>query len=74
MEAIRVARLFGRMKDDLESGQIPSCRAADEAVRGAGPLAVRHAGIIACSMNGDEESDHYGTLRTLCEIGDIPEL
>jgi hypothetical protein len=49
-------------------------KTADEAARRAGLLADKHAGIVAYSMDVDEESGDYGTPRVLFQSGDVPEL
>ena len=46
----------------------------ERAIRTAKALAPKHAGVIAYSMDVDEESGDYGTPRVLFESGEVPEL
>lgn len=74
METIHVVQPFDRVKNGLKPSQVLQFKTADEAKRRAGLLANKHAGVIAYSMDVDEESGDYGTPRVLFESGDVPEL
>jgi hypothetical protein len=49
-------------------------KSGDEAARRAALLADKHAGVIAYSMDVDEEGGDYGAPRVLFRVGDVPEL
>jgi hypothetical protein len=74
METIHVVQPFDRGKNGLIPSQVLQFKTADEAARRAGLLAGKHAGIVAYSMDVDEDSGDYGTPRVLFESGDVPEL
>ena len=74
METIHVVQPFDQGKRGLVPGQVLQFKTADEATRRAGKLADKHAGIVAYSMDVDEESGDYGTPRVLFQSGDVPEL
>jgi hypothetical protein len=74
METIHVVQPFDRVKNGLKPGQVLQFKTADEAAGRAGLLAGKHAGVVAYSMDVDEESGEYGTPRVLFESGDVPEL
>ncbi|HEY8587291.1 MAG TPA: hypothetical protein VIL60_11290 [Rhodanobacter sp.] len=74
METIHVVQPFERVRNGLKPGQVLQFKTADEAARRAERLADKHAGIIAYSMDVDEDSGDYGTPRVLFKSGDVPEL
>ena len=74
METIHAVQPFDRVNNGLKPGQVLQFKTADEATRRAGLLADKHAGVVAYSMDVDEESGDYGTPRVLFESGDVPEL
>ena len=74
METIHVVQPFDRVKNGLKPSQVLQFKTADEAARRAGLLADKHAGVVAYSMDVDEDSGDYGTPRVLFESGDVPEL
>ena len=74
METIHVVQPFDQGKQGLVPGQVSQYKHADEAARRAERLADKHAGIIAYSMDVDEESGEYGKPRVLFKSGDVPEL
>ena len=74
METVHVVQPFDQVNNSLKPGQVLQFKTADEAARRAGRLADNHAGVIAYSMDVDEESGDYGTPRVLFESGDVPEL
>lgn len=74
METIHVVQPFDRAKDGLKPGAVLQFKTADEAARRAGLLADKHVGVIAYSMDVDEDSGDYGTPRVLFESGEVPEL
>lgn len=74
METIHVVQPFDRVRNGLKPGQVLQFKTADEAARRAGLLVEKHAGVVAYSMDIDEESGDYGTPRVLFQSGDVPEL
>jgi len=74
METIHVVQPFDRVKNGLKPSQVLQFKTADEAKRRAGLLADKHAGVVAYSMDVDEDSGDYGAPRVLFESGDVPEL
>lgn len=74
METIHIVQPFDRGKRGLTPCPVLQFKTADEAARRAGLLADKHAGIVAYSMDVDEEGGEYGTPRVLFESGDVPEL
>ena len=74
METIHVVQPFDRVNNGLKPSQVLQFKTADEAARKAEKLADKHAGVVAYSMDVDEESGEYGTPRVLFESGDVPEL
>lgn len=74
METIHVVQPFDRGAKGLIPGQVLQFKTAAEAARRAERLADKHAGIVAYSMDVDEEGGDYGTPRVLFESGDVPEL
>lgn len=74
METIHVVQPFDRAKRGLVPSQVLQFKTADEAARRAGLLADKHAGVVAYSMDVDEEGGEYGTPRVLFESGEVPEL
>lgn len=74
METINVVQPFDRAKRGLVPCQVLQFKTADEAARRAGLLADKHAGVVAYSMDVDEEGGDYGTPRVLFESGEVPEL
>ena len=74
METIHVVQPFDQGKAGLIPGKALQFTTADEAARRAERLADKHAGIIAYSMDVDEDSGDYGTPRVLFQSGDVPEL
>ena len=74
METVHVVQPFDRVKNGLKPGQVLQFKTADEAARRAALMAGKHAGIVAYSMDVDEESGDYGTPRVLFQAGDVPEL
>jgi hypothetical protein len=74
METIHVVQPFDRVRGGLKPGQVLQFKTADEAARRAGLLVDKHDGVVAYSMDVDEESGEYGTPRVLFESGEVPEL
>ena len=74
METIHIVQPFDRVRNGLKPGQVAQFKTADEAARRAALMAGKHAGVVAYSMDVDEESGDYGTPRVLFESGDVPEL
>lgn len=74
METIHVVQPFDQGNKGLVPGQVSQYKSADEAARRAERLADKHAGIIAYSMDVDEESGEYSKPRVLFKCGDVPEL
>ena len=74
METIHVVQPFDKGKKGLIPSQVLQFKTADEATRRAGLLADKHAGVIAYSMDVDEDGGDYGTPRVLFESGEVPEL
>ena len=74
METIHVVQPFDRGKKGLVAAQVSQYKTADEAARRAGRLADKHVGIIAYSMDVDEDSGDYGTPRVLFQSGEVPDL
>jgi hypothetical protein len=74
METIHVAQTFDWVSRHLKPGPVLQFKSADEAARRAALLADKHAGIIAYSMDVDEESGDYGAPRVLFQAGEVPEL
>jgi hypothetical protein len=74
METIYVVQPFDRATKGLVPGQVSQFKSADEAARRAERLAEKHAGVIAYSIDVDEESGEYGTPRVLFKAGEVPEL
>lgn len=74
METIHVVQPFERVKNGLKPSQVLQFETADEAARKARLLVDKHVGVIAYSMDVDEESGDYGTPRVLFQAGDVPEL
>ncbi|MEO8777747.1 MAG: hypothetical protein ABI389_03665 [Rhodanobacter sp.] len=74
METIHVVQPFDQVDRRLVPGQVLQFKTADEAARRAERLADKHAGIVAYSMDVDEDGGDYGTPRVLFQAGDVPEL
>lgn len=74
METIHIVQPFDQAKQGLKPGQVLQFKTADEAARRAEKMAQKHAGIVAYSMDVDEDSGDYGTPRVLFQSGDVPEL
>lgn len=74
METIHVVQPFDRASKGLVAGQVSQYKSADEAARRAERQADKHAGIIAYSMDVDEDSGEYGTPRVLFKSGEVPDL
>lgn len=74
METIHVVQPFDLSARGLVAGQVSQFKSADEAARRAERMADRHAGIIAYSMEVDEESGEYSKPQVLFKSGDVPEL
>ena len=74
METIHIVQPFDRVNNGLKPSPVLQFKTADEAARRARLLAGKHAGVVAYSMDVDEESGDYGTPRVLFESGDVPEL
>lgn len=74
METVHVVQPFDRVKQGMKPGQVLQFKTADEAKRRAGLMADKHAGIVAYSMDVDEDSGDYGTPRVLFQAGEVPEL
>ena len=74
METIHVVQPFDRVKKNLKPSQPLQFKTADEAARRARLLVDKHVGVVAYSMDVDEESGDYGTPRVLFESGEVPEL
>lgn len=74
METIHVVQPFDRVGTVLKPSQVLQFKTADEAARRAGRLADKHAGVVAYSMDVDEDSGDYGTPCVLFQAGDVPDL
>ena len=74
METIHVVQPFDRVKKGLMPRQVLQFKTGDEAARRAGLLADKHAGIVAYSMDVDEDGGDYSVPRILFQAGDVPEL
>lgn len=74
METIHVVQPFDRVKNALKPAAVLQFKSAEEAARKAERLADKHAGIVAYSMDVDEDSGEYSKPRVLFESGDVPEL
>ncbi len=74
METIHIVQPFDRENGGLIPGKVLQFKTAEEAARRASRLADKHAGIVAYSMDVDEEGGDYGTPRVLFQAGDVPEL
>ena len=74
METIHVVQPFDRVKNGLKPGQVLQFKTADEAARRARLMADKHAGIVAYSMDVDEESGDYGAPLVLFQSGEVPEF
>ncbi len=74
METIHVVQPFDLGNKGLAPGQVSQYKSADEAARRAERMADKHAGIIAYSMDVDEESGEYSKPRVLFKSGDVPDL
>lgn len=74
METIHVVQPFDLGKKGVSACPVLQFKTADEARRRAEKLADKHAGIIAYSMDIDEEGGDYGTPRVLFQSGEVPEL
>ncbi|HEU0197856.1 hypothetical protein [Rhodanobacter glycinis] len=74
METIHVVQPFDHAKQGLKAGQVLQFKTGDEAARRAALMADKHAGVIAYSMDVDEEGGDYGTPRVLFQSGEVPEL
>ena len=74
METIHVVQPFDQVGRRLVPGQVLQFKTADEAARRAERLAEKHAGIVAYSMDVDEDGGDYGAPRVLFQSGDVPEL
>lgn len=74
METIHVVQPFDRVKKGLMPRQVLQFKTGDEAARRAGLLADKHVGIVAYSMDVDEDSGDYSAPRILFQAGDVPEL
>ena len=73
METIHVVQPFDKGNKGLIPSQVLQFKTADEAARRARLLADKHAGVIAYSMDVDEDGGDYGTPRVLFESGEVPE-
>ena len=74
METIHVVQPFDQGSKGLVAGQVSQYKSPDEAARRAERMADNHAGIIAYSMDVDEDSGDYSKPRVLFQAGDVPEL
>ncbi|WEN14274.1 hypothetical protein PY254_13640 [Rhodanobacter sp. AS-Z3] len=74
METIHIVQPFDQVGRRLVAGQVLQFKTADEAARRAERLAEKHAGIVAYSMDVDEDGGDYGTPRVLFQSGDVPDL
>jgi hypothetical protein len=74
METIHLVQPFDRTRGGLMPRLVLQYKSADEAARRAGLLAEQHAGVIAYSMDVDEDGGDYSAPRVLFEAGEVPEL
>ncbi len=74
METIHVVQPFDHGKKGLVAGAVLQFKTADEATRKAGRLADKHAGILAYSMDVDEDTGDYSTPIILFKSGEVPDL
>lgn len=74
METIHIVQPFDRVKNALKPGPVLQFKTAGEAERRAERLAEKHAGIVAYSMDVDEDGGDYSTPRVLFQAGEVPEL
>ena len=74
METIHVVQPFDQGAKGLVAGAVLQFSTAEEAARRAARLADKHAGIIAYSMEVDEDTGDYSTPNVLFKSGDVPDL
>ncbi len=74
METIHVVQPFDHGNKGLVAGAVLQFSSADEAARRAARLADKHAGILAYSMDVDEETGDYSTPIVLFKSGEVPDL
>ncbi|HEV2540234.1 MAG TPA: hypothetical protein VGU03_11055 [Frateuria sp.] len=73
-ETIHIVQPFDRIKRGLMPRQALQYKTGQEASRRAELLASAHAGVVAYSMDVDEEGGDYGQPRVLFTAGEVPEL
>lgn len=74
METIHVVQPFDYGKNGLVAGAVLQFNSAAEAARRAERLADKHAGIIAYTMDVDEDTGDYSTPIVLFKSGEVPDL
>lgn len=74
METIHLVQPFDHVRGGLMPRLALQFKSGEEAARRAGLLADKHSGIVAYSMDVDEEGGDYGAPRVLFEAGEVPEL
>jgi hypothetical protein len=73
-ETIHVVQPFDRQKGGLIPRMASQRATGQEAALLAQRLASNHAGVVAYSMDVDEEAGDYGDPRVLFTAGEVPEL
>lgn len=73
-ETIHIVQPFDRIKRGLMPRQALQFKTGQEAANRAELLASNHAGVVAYSMDVDEEGGDYGEPRVLFSAGEVPEL
>jgi len=75
METVHIVQPFTRAESQ---GLLPKLALQftdpDEASARAAAIACQYAGVIAYSMDVDEDDGAYSEPRVLLQIGDVPEL
>jgi hypothetical protein len=75
METIHLVQAFSRGKRGaLVADKPQQYKTAEEAERRAGRMVDGVAGVMAYSMEVDEESGDYGTPKVLFSAGEVPDL
>ena len=73
-ETIHVVQPFDRQKGGLMPRMASQRATGQEAASLARRLASNHAGVIAYSMDVDEDAGDYSDPLVLFTAGDVPEL
>lgn len=73
-ETIHVVQPFDRQKGGLIPRMAAQRATGQEAAALAQRLAGQHAGVVAYSMEVDEEAGDYSDPRVLFTAGEVPEL